>query len=164
LLLLSHLDAGDYWRAALAAAWRRGSGYGAVALLLWIAATVGGQMTVAQMLLAVNAAVLMWLMYFALGFRAFTSGMQASNLGLVLTAGLPLATVVLFRTGLTWLAALTPPGCVYLAGKAPDPLPCLPGIALMAALTLHVHRQAVSRCLQELRRWYEQFHGQKVLN
>ena len=48
LLLLSGLDARDYWNAAAAAAWKRGRGYFAVALLLWASAVVAGRMTAGQ--------------------------------------------------------------------------------------------------------------------
>jgi hypothetical protein len=34
----------------------------------------------------------------------------------------------------------------------------------MGGVTLWVHRRSVTRCLDELRRWYELFHGKKVLN
>ena len=43
LLLLSRLEARDYWNAAAAAAWKRGRGYFGVALLLWASAVVAGQ-------------------------------------------------------------------------------------------------------------------------
>ena len=45
LLLLTRLDARDYWEAAAAAAWRRGRGYFAVAVLLWAAATAAASVT-----------------------------------------------------------------------------------------------------------------------
>ena len=41
-------------------------------------------------LAALAAGVLLWCLYFALGFRAFSRGMQANGLGLVLTLVLPL--------------------------------------------------------------------------
>ena len=43
LLLLTRLEARDYWEAAAAAAWRRGRGYLGVALLLWTAAAIAGR-------------------------------------------------------------------------------------------------------------------------
>ena len=44
LLLLTQLDATDYWHAACSAAWRRGRGYFYVAVILWLAGTWAGQM------------------------------------------------------------------------------------------------------------------------
>lgn len=164
LLLLSRLEAGDYWQAALAAAWARGRGYCIVALVLWLAGAVGGRLAPEQAVVAAAAGVLMWLMFFALGFRAFASGMQAGNLGILLTAGLPLLATALFNTGQGALAGLTPPGCVYLAAVSPDPWFWLPGIVLMSMVTVRVHRRAVASCLRELQRWYERFHGKKVIN
>src|SRR5205823_5769883 len=60
LLLLTDLSGRDYWDAASAAAWRRGRGYFAVAVILWLAAAVAGQATVAQVAGAVAAAVALW--------------------------------------------------------------------------------------------------------
>ena len=45
-----------------------------------------------------------------------------------------------------------------------DPLPCLAGATLMAFLTVFLQRRTLARCLDELRRWYERCHGQKVLD
>ena len=45
--------------------------------------------------------MLVWCLYFALGFRAFARGQQANGLGMVLTVGLPLATIVLSHIGWT---------------------------------------------------------------
>src|SRR5207244_5810055 len=54
LLLLTDLDARDYWDAAAAAAWRRGRGYFTVALWLWTASWVSGRAEAVQV---VGAAV-----------------------------------------------------------------------------------------------------------
>src|SRR5207237_1105833 len=91
LLLLTDLDAHDYWNAAAAAAWQRGRGYFAVAAILWMAGWLGGRLTLSQAMAAAAAGVLVWGLYFTLGFRAFSRGMQASALGMLLTVGLPLA-------------------------------------------------------------------------
>ena len=71
LLLLTSLEERAYWEAAAAAAWKRGRGYFAVALLLWVAGCIGGRLTVLEALAAVAAAVVLWSVYFALGFQAF---------------------------------------------------------------------------------------------
>src|SRR5262249_53931384 len=71
LLLLTRLDARDYWHAAATAAWRRGRGYFAVALVLLAAAVVAEQVTLGQALVGLSSGVILWCLYFALGFRAF---------------------------------------------------------------------------------------------
>src|SRR5206468_9135374 len=115
LLLLTGLTGRDYWDAAAAAAWRRGRGYFAVAVILWLAAAVAGRATVAQVTAALAAAVTLWGLSFVLGFRAFARGRQANGLGSLLTLGLPLFTAALAKGGWPMLAALTPPGSVYYA-------------------------------------------------
>src|SRR5262245_54827032 len=90
LLLLTRLDGRDYWNAAAAAAWSRGRGYFAVAMLLWSAALISGKATVFDVAGAVAAGVLLWGLYFSLGFRQFARGVQGNGLGMLLTVGLPL--------------------------------------------------------------------------
>src|SRR5262249_14731491 len=99
LLLLTRLDARDYWKAAGAAAWRRGGGYFAVAVLLWLAGAVAGKIGPAQAGAALAAGVVLWGLYFTLGFRAFSRGLQANGLGLLLTVGLPLAAYGCYQAG-----------------------------------------------------------------
>lgn len=163
LLLLTQLNGEDYWDAAAAAAWRRGRGYFAVALLLWLAAAISGQMTTVQMLAAVASGVVLWGLYFALGFRAFSRGVQANALGMLLTLGLPLLAFALYRAGWPLLAALVPAGAVYEAGRSLSGLIWLPGAVLAAAVALVLARRALTTCDRELRRWYEQHHGRKVM-
>lgn len=164
LLLMTRLEALDYWSAALAAAWKRGYGYFLVAILLWGAAVGGGKMTAAQAGLAFSAGVLLWLLYFSLGFRAFSRGVQANNLGMLLTVGLPLVAIAFFFLKLPALAALTPPGMVYLAAVSNNVFIALPGILLAALLILRIHRHSLLRCLDELRLWYEKYHGKKMVD
>src|SRR5262249_38089996 len=122
MLLLTRLDAHDYWHAAAAAAWRRGRGYFAVAVVLWAAAVAAGQVSVGQLLAATAAGVILWGLYFALGFRAFSRGLQANGLGLLLTVGLPALAYGFYRVGCPSLAALVPPGSVYGPGTRPPSL------------------------------------------
>src|SRR5579862_7858155 len=77
LLLLTRLEPRDYWNAAAAAAWKRGRGYFAIALMLWCAAALAGRMTFTQLLVAVAVGETLWGLYFALGFRAFARGARA---------------------------------------------------------------------------------------
>src|SRR5262249_53704162 len=141
LLLLTDLRPRDYWDAAAAAAWRRGRGYFALALLLWAAALLGGRLTLGQALAAPAAAVLLWGLYFALGFRAFARGAQANGLGMLLTVGLPLAAFGLGRLGWPHAAGWLPPGMVYQAASGAG-LGWLLGPVLAAALALAVGRYA----------------------
>jgi hypothetical protein len=164
LLLLTRLAAHDYWAAAAAAAWRRGRGYFFVALVLWGAAAWAGRMSPAQTAAALAAGVLLWCLYFALGFRAFSRGAQANGLGLVLTVGLPLVTGLAGRGDFAVLTPLLPPGSVYAAAaRAPDLLWAL-GPAVTAAAAVAIGRFALARCEPDLRRWYETHHGRKVMS
>ena len=163
LLLLSRLEARDYWNAAAAAAWKRGRGYLGVALLLWASAVVAGQTTPWQAVAAVAGGVLLWGLYFTLGFRAFSRGAQANGLGVLLTVGLPLIAYALFRLDWPGLAALTPPGCVYSASVGAGAPAWLLGSMLVGVLALFIARQAQARADRDLRDWYARSHGQKVM-
>jgi hypothetical protein len=110
LLLLTDLSPRDYWDAAAAAAWRRGRGYLLIAAGLWIAAVIGGRLSLPEASAVACASVLLWGLYFALGFHVFATGGQANGLGILLTVGLPLTAFALGKLGLTSLAALTPRG------------------------------------------------------
>jgi len=163
LLLLTRLQARDYWDAATAAAWRRGRGYFLIALVLWGAAVGAGQVGVAQAAGALAAGILLWCLYFALGFRAFSRGVQANSLGLALTVGLPLLAVAGARGGFGVLTVLVPPGSVYAAAAGEPVLLWVLGPVMSAAVALVVGRVALARCEPELRRWYEQHHGRKLV-
>jgi hypothetical protein len=164
LLLLTRLGAEDYWDAAAAAAWRRGRGYFMVALLLWLACVIAGKMTWSQALATVAAGVLLWGLYFTVGFRAFARGMQANSMGLLLTLGLPALTLLLYYASSPVLAALVPPGAIYSAGSAPVSFSWIVGPVLCGVATLVLARFAQARCDAELRRWYDQHHGSKVMD
>jgi hypothetical protein len=99
-----------------------------------------------------------------LGFRSFTRGVQANNSGMFLTVGLPLATYILFRSGLPTLAALLPPGTIYAPLAGLGPIYWLPGPLLAGAAVLTIARRSLASCDAELRRWYERYHGQKVID
>jgi hypothetical protein len=161
LLLLTDLHGADYWNAAAAAAWRRGRGYFAVAALLWAAAALAGQVPFTQAAAALTVGALLWGLYFALGFRAFTRGEQANGLGMLLALGLPLLAAALYATGQTLPAALVPVGSVYGAGTGKTAWTWLTGAVLTAALLLVIARRALADCDAELRRWYERHHGRK---
>jgi hypothetical protein len=163
LLLLTRLQAHDYWDAAAAAAWQRGRGYFFVALVLWGAAVGAGKVSIIQAAGALAAGVLLWCIYFALGFRAFSRGMQANGLGLLLTLALPLLACFSERSNLGFLTPLVPPGSVYAASAHTPGLLWALGPAVTAAVALVVGRIALARCEPELRLWYEKHHGRKLM-
>jgi hypothetical protein len=163
-LLLTNLTGKDYWHAAAKAAWKRGRGYFAVAVLLFAAAGISGQAGVIQLLAALSAGVVLWALYFALGFRAFSRGQQANRLGMLLTVGLPLAAIALSRAGWPFLAAMLPPGAVYYWAAGPAPAVWLLGVLWAGVVALVIARISRTRCETELRSWYGQHHGTKVLD
>jgi hypothetical protein len=162
LLLLTRLEPLDYWAAASAAAWKRGRGYFAVALLLWGAAAVAGRLSAPQVAVAVAAGVLLWALYFTLGFRAFTSGARANGLGMLLTVGLPLSTFALARAGVPRLAELLPPGGMYRAASGGLDTAALAGMVLGAGVSVAFARRSLAECDAELRCWYDRHCGSKV--
>jgi hypothetical protein len=162
LLLLTELRPRDYWSAAAAAAWVRGRGYFAVAVLLWAAALVAGRLPWTQVVSAACGGVLLWALYFALGFRAFARGGRANGLGMLLTVGLPLGAYACHRLGWPAVAALLPPGAVHGAASGPS-VAGLIGLVLAAVLALFVGRHALRRADAELRRWYDRHHGAQVM-
>jgi hypothetical protein len=161
LLLLTDLEGRAYWEAAFAAAWNRGRGYFALAAILWIVDAASGSVSIGATLLAASAGVVLWGLYFALGFWAFARGVQANSLGLVLTLVLPLATFVAYRLGFTGLAACLPPGSLFFADRFG--LGWLIGPIAAGLTTLVVARLALARCDPSLRRWYDRHHGVKVV-
>ncbi|HJZ94253.1 MAG TPA: hypothetical protein VKE40_25535, partial [Gemmataceae bacterium] len=155
LLLLTNLDGTDYWHASLAAAWRRGRGYMFVAVVLWLAMAASGRATPGQVAASVAAGVVLWGFSFVIGFRAFSRGMQANGLGILLTVGLPLLAAAAFQAGVPMLAALVPPGAVYIALTRPPTLVWLPGPLLVGGMTLWMARRVIRRCEGDLRSWYD---------
>ncbi len=160
LLLLTDLDGSAYWDAAFAAAWARGRGYFALAGLLWLVGWWTGVFTLGQALMAASAGVVVWGLYFALGFWSFSRGAQANTLGMGLTLLLPLATFVAFRVGLVDFATWLPPGSIFFAGGT-SPLWAIGPIAAGLA-ALCVARFSLDGCDASLRRWYDRNHGVKV--
>ncbi len=167
LLLLTELSPLDYWHAAASAAWKRGRGYFAVALLLWIAASVGTTRTAAGMSPwqvggAVLAGLLLWAFYFTLGFRAFARGAQANGLGMLLTVGVPLLVYALYRLKLPLLAQFLPPGLVFGSAVHGVPNLCwlLLSALLLASATLFLAWRSLAHCDRDLRRWYDLNQGQ----
>jgi len=164
LLLLTRLEGTDYWRAAAAAAWRRGRGYFFVALILWTALGLSGRATISQVLAATAAGTLLWAFSFALGFRAFSRGVHSNGLGMLLTLGLPLVAVVLIRANVPILSSLLPVAAVYSASTAPPDFLWLVGPLLTGCITLFVARRARRDCDRDLRAWFDRNQGIKLLD
>jgi hypothetical protein len=160
LLLLTEIGPDDYLKAAAAAAWQRGRGYFAVAVLLWTAAFLADRMSPGQVLTAAACGVLLWGLYFALGFGAFARGLHANGLGLALTIGLPLLAYSLHRLGWPAAAALLPPGLVQSGTSS---LAGLAGALACAATALAVMRHALQTCETNLRSWYDRTVGCNVI-
>lgn len=162
LLLISELRTPDYLLAALAAAWRRGSGYLMVALLLWIAGAVGGRMNWGQVALAGVSSGVLLALYFAVGFWSFVRGLQANGLGSLLTLGLPLFVVVFGLTGQGWLNWLLPPGAVYASLAQPPSWLALVSWLGYGGLAWFLYRRTLRDGERWLRAWYSENQGKKA--
>jgi hypothetical protein len=134
-----------------------------VALLLWLAAASSGQITFLQATTALASGVLLWGLYFTLGFQAFTRGTQANLRGLSLTLGLPALAFLLQQLGCPFLAGLLPPGAVHHAATTTAPLSWCLGAVCTALVMLVVTRLSLAGCEIDLRHWYENHHGKMVL-
>src|SRR5262249_52916876 len=134
------------WAARARRGGAAGGGASFVPVLLWGPALLGGRLSLSEVFAAAAAGVLLWALYFALGFRAFARGAQANGLGMLLTVGLPLATFALTRLGWPTVAAWLPPGMVYQAGTAKASLLWLIGPVAVAALTLVLPPRCLAEC------------------
>jgi hypothetical protein len=142
--------------------WQRGRGYFAVAALLLAAAWLAGKAGPAEVLVGLSAGMVLWALYFAIGSRAFSKGMQANTLGLALTLFVPLATWLLGRAGWPSVAALLPPGSIFGAATRRPSWLWLAGALTRGGLALVVGDWSRRRCEDELRRWYGLRHGAKM--
>ncbi len=159
LLLLTGLGASSYWDAAFQAAWKRGRGYFAIALVLWASAYFAGQMTEIEVVAALSAGVILWGLYFALGFQAFSRGKQANLLGLTLTLVLPAATAIAARQGFADLAVFLPPGGLFFK---PDSPAWVTGVIVAGGVTMFLIHHGLTHCDHQLRRWYDLNHGARA--
>lgn len=162
LLLLTDLDARDYWHASLSAAWRRGHHYLYVAELLWVALAVAGRVEWYEALAAAIGGAVLWMFYFAVGFRAFCTGTQASGLASLLTLGLPLVLFALLKAGLPQVAGLVPVAACYLPAAGALNAGWAVGLVLMGAATVWLTRRGLMRGDAELRAWYDANQGRKT--
>lgn len=160
LFLMTQLGPVDYLRASWSAAWRRGRGYLAAAVLLWVASVGAHRFTPLSAMLAALAGMSVVLLYFAVGFRNFARSQASTAMGFLLTVGLPLLTWALGAGGLGFLAACLPPGVVYYATVgAHSPAMVLSVIAANVVIASWLLRRALLLFDVELRGWYDQHHG-----
>jgi hypothetical protein len=162
LLLLSDLSARDYWRASLAAAWRRGYDYLIFAALLWVSLAVSGRVPWHDVLGAAIGGLLLWAFSFSVGFRAFSTGHHASGLASTITLGFPLLLALLIRANQESVAAFIPTALCYLPLKSGLTEAWLAGFAVTLALTISLTDRGLSRCDRELRAWYDANQGRKT--
>lgn len=162
LLLLTSLTIHDYWQAAACAAWRRGRGYLAIALLLWSAAAAAGAVPWSSLAGAWAAGTLLWALYFAFGFRAFARGREGNGVGLGLTLGLPLLAFGIWRIGWPEWAQLAPPAAVFAASAGRIGVAWMLACTAAAGIFAVLRRRLHSEGDLALRRWYDQHHGRKL--
>lgn len=162
LLLISELNTTDYLLAALAAAWRRGSGYLWVALLLWVAGAVGGRLHWSQVGLALVSSLVLLALYFALGFWSFVRGLQANGLGSLLTLGLPMLVIAFAALGPRWANWLLPPGAVFASQTLPASPLLLLNWALYGGFAAWLFSKTLRRGESWLRQWYDANQGKKA--
>ena len=162
LLLLTELNGRDYWHASLAAAWRRGRGYLAIAAVLWCALAVAGRMAWYDALAAAAGGAALWAFSFAVGFRAFSGASQANGVASLLTLGVPMLLFALLRAGFDTLAAFVPTAACYLPASNGVTWSWAAGFALLVVVTVWLTRRGLARCEGELRTWYDANQGKKT--
>ncbi len=131
-------------------------------MLLWTAAALTRPHGFVAAVAGLATGVLLWNLYFALGFRGFARGVRANSMGMWLTVGLPAAAFVLQRLGWPHLAALLPPGTLYHSAGSGPTWGWLPGAIAAAMVALFVTRRALATCEEELRGWYDKHHGRMI--
>ncbi|OWK37928.1 hypothetical protein [Fimbriiglobus ruber] len=161
LLLLTELRGIDYWHASLAAAWRRGRGYLFSSMMLWLALGISGRNPWWDVAAAVSSGVLLWAFTFAVGFRAFATGGQSNGLASLLTLGLPILVVALFRGGWDQAANFVPTALCYTPLAGGVTWAWAAGFTLIAGATTFLTRRGLARCDADLRRWYDQNQGSR---
>ena len=162
LLLLSDLDATDYWHASIKASWTRGRGYLFAAMLLWLALGVSGRVPWVGIFGAIAGAAVLWSFSFAVGFRLFASGKQTSALASLMVLGVPALLVACFHFGVPRLGALTPPGLTFLPLKTGPNAAWCASMLFYGSATVALSRRALATCVPNLREWTSANHGLKA--
>ncbi len=130
-------------------------------MVLWAAGLWAGQLNWTQVIASAAAGVILWGLYFALGFWAFSKGLHANLLGISLTLAVPLATGFAVREGWTLAAGLLPPGSVYVPLASAWGWTWAIGAIVAAGAALFLARWSVFRCDDHLRQWYAVNQGAK---
>ena len=159
LLLLTELDERDYWKASLAASWKRGRGYLISSILLWLSLGVSGRNSWSEVVASACAACLIWGFSFAVGFRGFSTGKQTSGVSSLLVLGLPMVLVALLKYGYTDAANFLPVGLIYMPLKHGLTPAWFAAYTAMTAGTILLSRHGLARCDAGLRRWYNDNQG-----
>jgi len=123
LLLVTQLEARDYLRASIVAAWTRGRGYVLGVLAMWVTSAVAAKLTWSACLGLVWLAGAYLVLSMGVAFRNFArlpNDRAVGLWGLGWSVGMPVLTVALFQFDLPRLAAVTPLGAVFLASMPPQ--------------------------------------------
>jgi hypothetical protein len=129
-----------------------------------LAALIAGKAAVTAVLTAVASAVLLWGLYFAVGFWSFSRGRQANGLWSLLTLGIPTVSIVLVRGGWPGVAALTPSGNVWHALAIGPTSIWLIGALILGSAALILGASAQRSCDRDLRLWYDRNAGLQALD
>jgi hypothetical protein len=164
LLLLTELDGRDYAHASFAAAWKRGRGYLVGVAALAVALAAAGRIAWWDALAALAGTGVLWLLAFAIGFRGFASGNQTNGIASLVTLGLPLALVGLWRVGQVEIASLVPTAAVFVPLKTGATLAWAAGFGLALALGVHLLRTGIRDCDRDLRRWFDANQGRRTMD
>jgi hypothetical protein len=160
LLLLSEINGYDYAHAALSAAWARGRGYLAAALLLWLSLLISGRCDLLQFLATLAGAAILWALCFAVGFRSFARGQQTNGIASLMTLGIPMIVVMCHRLGYPEFAASLPHGWCDSPMRTGLSWPWFVSVSLGLLLTIWLIRSQMRDCVRDLQSWYDQNHGQ----
>ena len=108
---------------------------------------LAGRLSVEQALAAAAGSVLLWALYFTLGFRAFSRGLHANGLGMLLTVGLPLLVLAADRLDWPGLAKALPPGMIYGAAADSGGVAAAVGAVIAAGVTIATARRACTMAM-----------------
>jgi hypothetical protein len=160
LMLLTELDGRDFAHAAAAAAWRRGRGYFFAAAILWLSLGLSSRNAWSGVLAAALGGALLWGLLFAIGFQSFAKGRQTNGLATLMTIGLPVVLVLVYRSGYGEWAGLIPTGWCYVPLRSGWDTPWFTGMACGTLFTSVLLSAGIRDCKRHLQNWYDQHHSQ----
>ena len=108
--------------------------------------------------------MVLWGLYFSLGFRAFARGVQANAMGLLLTLGLAAAGVPRLSRRLAGAGGPAAAGQRLQPDVGAADCHLAARSLFWAPAALGLARFSFARCDRELRNWYDQHHGLKVVD